>query len=465
MGLQKVQIQVVSDQTFQNNTNIIMSRSVALALGIPRQPFWVTFGSAVDTAYLELSNHSGNLVRIHENLAKKLHLRSQASIYAQFDEQAMRLKFGPLFGILINHMPAENQGQTLGPLTKFLDECVLASSTKGIAVVVFQPQHIQLEKREVTGWAKERGKWTSATFPYPDIIYNRIMSRRIEELPAVQAKLNKLSKHHNIPIFNERFLDKGQVHAILQKDEAIAHLLPYTVPFNLKRVKEAFTHYPILYLKPTNGSLGSGIIRLTRSNKIYLYQYATANGSITRTARSFVQLGKILTQKIKQQPYIIQQGLVLVTFDKRPVDFRVLLQKNRQGKWSVTSTVARIANDRQIVSNLARGGTLRKVPELLAELKLRTKPSSQEIRQRALTIAHSFERHANGHFAELGIDLALDTNGRIWLLEINSKPSKTDDSVLNQGGKIRPSVSKLLDYVHHLAGIEHTVPKARRKRR
>jgi glutathione synthase/RimK-type ligase-like ATP-grasp enzyme len=377
----------------------------------------------------------------------------------------MRLKFGPLFGILINHMPAENQGQTLGPLTKFLDECVLASSTKGIAVVVFQPQHIQLEKREVTGWAKERGKWTSATFPYPDIIYNRIMSRRIEELPAVQAKLNKLSKHHNIPIFNERFLDKGQVHAILQKDEAIAHLLPYTVPFNLKRVKEAFTHYPILYLKPTNGSLGSGIIRLTRSNKIYLYQYATANGSITRTARSFVQLGKILTQKIKQQPYIIQQGLVLVTFDKRPVDFRVLLQKNRQGKWSVTSTVARIANDRQIVSNLARGGTLRKVPELLAELKLRTKPSSQEIRQRALTIAHSFERHANGHFAELGIDLALDTNGRIWLLEINSKPSKTDDSVLNQGGKIRPSVSKLLDYVHHLAGIEHTVPKARRKRR
>jgi glutathione synthase/RimK-type ligase-like ATP-grasp enzyme len=465
MGLQKIQLQIVPEHQFTNDSNIIMSRSVALALGIKEQPFWVTFGSAADTGYLTLSSRSGNLVRIHENLAKKLHLRSQPSIYAQYDEKAMRLQFGPLFGVLINTTADPKQENVLGPLTKFLDECVLAGITRGTAVAVFQPDQIDLEKRSITAWVKEKGKWISAKIPYPDIIYNRITSRRIEEQVNVQKKLEKLTHYHRIPMFNERFLDKWQVHEILKQDESISPMLPKTIRFNLKKVKDLFAHFPCLYLKPTNGSLGGGIIRLSKAHQTYLYQYATPNGTSTRVTSSFLELSKILTHRIKKQPYIIQQGLSLITYDKRPVDFRVLIQKNKEGKWSVTSAVARIANDQQIVSNLARGGTLRKVHELLAELSvLKNKPTSNDIRQTAMRIANAFELHAKGHFAELGIDLALDTNGRIWLLEINSKPSKTDDTVLNQGVKIRPSVTKLFDYVQFLAGI-HPSKMKRRKRR
>jgi glutathione synthase/RimK-type ligase-like ATP-grasp enzyme len=465
MGLKKIQLQIVPEHQFTNNSNIIMSRSVALALGIKEQPFWVTFGGAADTGYLALSTHSGNLVRIHANLAKKLNLRSQPSIYAQYDEEAMRLRFGPLFGVLINGTQDSKQENVLGPLTKFLDECVLAGITRGTAVAVFQPEHIDLNQKAILGWVKEKGKWIQSKIPYPDIIYNRITSRRIEELKNVQKKLDKLTNYHRIPMFNERFLNKWQVHEILQKDDSISSMLPETYRYNLKKVKEAITKHPCLYLKPTNGSLGGGIIRLTKVHQTYLYQYATPNGTVSQTTTSLLKLGKILDHKIKKQPYLIQQGLSLITYDKRPVDFRVLTQKNKEGKWTVTSAVARIANDRQIVSNLARGGTLRKVHELLAELtQLSKKPTSKEIRQTAMHIANAFEKQAEGHFAELGIDLALDTKGRIWLLEINSKPSKTDDTVLNQGAKIRPSVTKLFDYIHYLAGIK-TAPLTRRKRR
>ncbi|MCH5584334.1 YheC/YheD family protein [Shimazuella sp. AN120528] len=465
MGLQKIQLQIVPEHQFTNDSNIIMSRSVALALGIKEQPFWVTFGNAADTAYLSLSNRSGNLVRIHEKLAKKLNLRSQPSIYAQYDEKAMRLKFGPLFGVLINTTPNPSQEHVLGPLTKFLDECVLAGITRGTTVAVFQPNKIELDNRLITAWIKEKGKWINTKIPFPDIIYNRITSRRIEEQVNVQKKLDKLTSYHQIPMFNERFLDKWQVHEILKQDESISSMLPKTTRYSLKKVKESLTHLPCLYLKPTNGSLGGGIIRLSKAHQTYLYQYATPNGTHTRATNSFLELGKILSHRIKKQPYIIQQGLSLITYDKRPVDFRVLTQKDKEGKWSVTSAVARIANDRQIVSNLARGGTLRKVHEVLAELPaLKHKPTSNDIRQTAMKIANTFEQHAKGHFAELGIDLALDTNGRIWLLEINSKPSKTDDTVLNQGGRIRPSVSKLFDYVHFLAGIHSSKPARRRRR-
>jgi glutathione synthase/RimK-type ligase-like ATP-grasp enzyme len=464
MGLQKVQLQIVSGHQFTNDINIVMSRSVALALGIKSQPFWVTFGGAADTGYLSLSSHSGNLVRIHADLAKKLHLRSQPSIYAHYDDRAMRLQFGPLFGVLINATPDAKQENVLGPLTKFLDECVLAGITRGTAVAVFQPEQIELDKRIISAWIKEKGKWIITKIPYPDIIYNRITSRRIEEQKNVQKKLDKLTSYHRIPMFNERFLDKWQVHEILKQDDSISSMLPYTIRFSIKKVKASIARFPCLYLKPTNGSLGGGIIRLSKVHQTYLYQYATPNGTSSRITTSFLELSKILTRRIKRQPYLIQQGLSLVTYDKRPVDFRVLTQKNKEGKWSVTSAVARIANDRQIVSNLARGGTLRKVHEFLAELtELSKKPTSSDIRNTAIQIANAFEKNARGHFAELGIDLALDTNGRIWLLEINSKPSKTDDTVLNQGVKIRPSVTKLFDYVHFIAGIKNTTP-ARRKR-
>ncbi len=462
MGLQKVHLQVVPENQFPANTNIIMSQSTALALGITSQPFWVSYGSAADTGYLSLSSHSSNLVRIHTTLANRLQLTGQQAIYAMFDTKAMRLKFGPLFGIVINVSPNEKQEQCFGPLTKFLDECVAAGKARGTQVAVFQAEKIDLEKRTIkTAWIKQKGKWIATTLPYPDIIYNRITSRRAEEQTQVQSKFKKLSQYHRIPLFNERFLDKWQVHEILQQDNSIQHMLPHTIQYDLKQISNMLKQHNFIYLKPTNGSLGGGIIRLTKAHKTFLYQYATMNGTITRAVSSPVELSKMLSRRIGKNPYIIQQGLALVTYEKRPVDFRVLVQKNKEGKWSVTSSVARIANDHHIVSNLARGGTLRKVPELLNELSLSKKPSSGEIQKTAITIAKAFEKHAQGHFAELGIDLALDTKGRIWLLEINSKPSKTDDTVLNQNTSIRPSVNKLFDYVHHLADIK---PPRRRRR-
>lgn len=462
MGLQKIQLQIVPEDQFPQNSNIIMSQSVAQALGIKTQPIWVTYGSAADTGYLSLHSHPSNLIRIKAPLAKKLHLTDQLAIYTKFDLKAMSLQFGPLVGILINTLPNQKQEHLFGPLTKFLDECVAAGKTRGTQIAIFQAEHIDLEKRRITtAWIKQKGKWIKTTIPYPDMIYNRINSRRIEEQTEIQTKLRRLIDYHRIPLFNERFLDKWQVHEILQQDKSIRHMLPHTIPYELKQIKKMLSEYTCLYLKPTNGSLGGGIIRLTKVHKSYLFQYATLNGTNSRTTTSFIELSKMLTRQIGKNPYLIQQGLNLVTFENRPIDFRVLIQKNSKGKWSVTSAVARIANDRHIVSNLARGGTLRKVPEVLKELHLAKKPTSLQIQHTAINVAEVFEKHAKGHFAELGVDLALDTKGQIWLLEINSKPSKTDDSVLNQNSSIRPSVNKLFDYVHFLAGIKPT----RRRRR
>ena len=84
------------------------------------------------------------------------------------------------------------------------------------------------------------------------------------------------------------------------------------------------------------------------------------------------------------------------------------------------------------------------------------KPSSQDLRDLALDISEAFETLVDGHYAELGIDLALDQNGKVWLLEINSKPSKTDDTITNSTLTIRPSVTRLIEYVCFLTGLSKT---------
>jgi hypothetical protein len=453
MGLARVQIEILPERHFPDHTNMVMSDKLSKLLNIHTQPFWVTFGSAADTGTLALSKMNSNLIRMSSRLASRLRITNQPLINAQFDSHSLRLRLGPLLGILINAHP-ENEDQIFDTMTKFLDECALTGQSHGVRIAVFAPESIYPESKSIQGWIREKGKWLHATLPFPDVIYNRITSRKVEQQEEVQKKLDLLRSSYRIPIFNENFLNKYQVHQILFKDEQIRKMLPETYTFNGKRLTEMSNRYPVLYLKPSNGSLGGGILRIMKSDGKWVYQSASPNGTITRATRTIHEMNKLLIRKIRRQPYLIQQGLMLVKYEGRQVDFRVLVQKNKLGEWQITSSVGRIANDQHFVSNLARGGTIRKAADVLAELEnFPNKPSITTLRNVSLEICHTFDRLAEGHFAELGIDLAIDQQGKIWLIEINSKPSKTDDTVANPTLTTRPSVTRLIDYVTYLTGL------------
>ena len=74
------------------------------------------------------------------------------------------------------------------------------------------------------------------------------------------------------------------------------------------------------------------------------------------------------------------------------------------------------------------------------------------LREAALKIAHSLDQRVPEHFAELGIDLAISSDGRVWLLEINSKPAKNDNTPWMEN-KIRPSLRQIVLYSRHLCGL------------
>jgi glutathione synthase/RimK-type ligase-like ATP-grasp enzyme len=220
-------------------------------------------------------------------------------------------------------------------------------------------------------------------------------------------------------------------------------------------LKAMCSKYESVFLKPVRGSLGKGIIKITRSDAGgYQAMFTTTAGTRKQQFPSLVKLFSSINVKMKTVRYQVQQGLQLIDIARRPVDFRALVQKNVSGKWTITSIVARTAGSAHFVSNLARGGTLSTVKEAIGKsnLLIARQEAPERLQRAALEIAEGIDSHIPAHFGELGIDLAVDTSGRVWLLEVNSKPSKNDNTPLSEQ-KIRPSVLRMIQYSRYLSGF------------
>ncbi|QZT34783.1 YheC/YheD family protein [Caldalkalibacillus thermarum TA2.A1] len=340
-----------------------------------------------------------------------------------------------------------------GELNLFLQEVIYCAAERHmIAYVVTLPALVSLSP-PIAGWTYHNGKWHQAHFPVPNVVYNRIPSRKIEH-SSVYQRLKQTLQERNIYLFNQTFLNKWLVHHHLSMADELKPFLPETHRFDGKAsLAMMLSKYPTVFLKPIHGSLGRGIYKLNRLGEGFTSVYSTLNGEIVKSFPRFKSLVVYLSKRINKNNYIIQEGIPILQLKGRPVDFRALMQKNRQGKWSVTSMVARIGAENRFVSNISRGGEVAKLVETLQKCQI---PEIKQIRRSMITIAKRvcqvIDQSLDDHFGELGVDLALTHSGRIYILEVNSKPSKTDHTLLsnNQETKGRPSVHRLLDYCLYL---------------
>ncbi|WP_068773359.1 YheC/YheD family protein [Paenibacillus sp. FJAT-26967] len=366
-------------------------------------------------------------------------------------------KTNPLIGVLIKNVYPDSSKGLFGAITAFCQELDEASRQQNARVFIFTVEGITPGSSQVSGWQYSDGSWKRGTFPVPSVIYNRLTSRVLEARPKVQQFFREAKSAHGSKVFNEKYLNKTEVFQALKNDEACKSFLPESHPFkNYAMLQNMCNKYPVVFLKPVLGSLGKGILRITElGDKTYSCEIPTVNGTNRKVYRSLSKLFSAQLGKLKTSRYQIQQGLALIHVGGRPVDFRALVQKDQKGEWAVTSVVARIAGANHFVSNLARGGSLGTVKETLARTSLPAadlKKISDQIRKAAVAVAAGIQTNIPSLFGELGVDLAVDTSGRVWLLEVNSKPSKNDNTPLDSsGGKIRPSVRRVIRYSKYLA--------------
>lgn len=443
----KVKIQVQSAGLFSDEKIIVLSDVLVKKWKLPTQStLQLCFGSAKHEVKIVPISQAG-ILRINDSLAAKFSLSHGDSLCIHYKSATRTLHIGPLIGVLISRVYPGAVEKPFGATTAFSRELSDACKIYGASVFFFTPEECR-PGDTLRGW-HYAGKWVKGTFPVPNIIYNRLTARKLENRANVQQFIQHAKNQHQAILFNEKYLNKTEVFDALRKETGLQVYLPESYLFrNYQMLKSMCTKYSTVFLKPVTGSLGKGIIRIKRQpDNTYVCHFTNLGGARKQSFDSLAAMFSNLSGKIKQQRHQIQQGLNLISIGGRPVDFRALVQRDEAGQWRITSIVARIAGSHHFVSNLARGGSLSPVKEALVRSNFPGADGNIKLRKAALAIAKGIETQIPGHFAELGIDLALDIQGRVWLLEVNSKPSKDDNTPLaGNESKIRPSVKRLVQY-------------------
>ncbi|MFC4600447.1 YheC/YheD family protein [Cohnella hongkongensis] len=455
MSTPKIDVQVISSGILSDDV-LMLGESLMKQWRIPaQQHLTLHFGSfRHSVTVVPVPRYEG--LRISQTLARRMGIYSGTPLRLLYQTGTRTLSLGPLIGVLVSRDHPHQPDKPFGDITMFCRELTDACRSQGAYVYFFTPNGIGSSPSSVEGWVYAKG-WHRMTLPAPDVVNNRLTSRKLENRPTVQKFVGEVKRRFGAHVFNEKFLDKSEVFDALKKDIGLQKYLPESHSLqNYAMLRSMCSKYGIVFLKPVRGSLGKGIIRISRLGPDnWQASYATAFGTKRQSFGSLAKLFSSISGKIKSVRYQIQQGLHLIEIGGRPVDYRALAQKNASGKWAITSIVARTAGSHHFVSNLARGGTLSTVRESVAKSNLPAQfrgDASLRLSRAALDIARGIDMYIPAHFAELGIDLALDTSGRVWLLEVNSKPSKNDNTPLKEG-KIRPSVRMLIQYARYISGF------------
>jgi glutathione synthase/RimK-type ligase-like ATP-grasp enzyme len=443
----KVKILIQPGSVQADDQVIMLSDALVKKWKIPTQTsLQLRFGSAKHEVKVVPLSQAG-VLRINDSIAAKWGLIHGFPLCLHYKPSTRSLHIGPLIAVMVSRVHVGSPERPFGAVTAFCREMDDASRLYGAAVFFVTPDEVG-QGDMVKGW-HYAGRWIKRSFPLPNIIYNRLTSRKLENRENVQNFVRHAKSDHQAVMFNEKYLNKTEVFDALHNEKGLHIYLPEShLLNNYQLLKTMCAKYSTIFLKPITGSLGKGIIRIKRrADGLYICHFTNLHGARKQSFSSLIQLFKALSRKIKHQRYQIQQGLTLISVARRPVDFRALVQRNGLGQWSITSIVARIAGESHFVSNLACGGSLSTVRDALARSNITSSAGGAiKLRRAALAVAKGIEKQIPEHFAELGIDLALDTEGRVWLLEVNSKPSKDDNTALTTERKIRPSVKQVVKY-------------------
>jgi YheC/D like ATP-grasp len=208
----------------------------------------------------------------------------------------------------------------------------------------------------------------------------------------------------------------------LLAERGLRRFVPETKRFSRASLNEMTARYKMVYFKPTTGTGGNGIARIVRSSS---GKFQVKRGTGTHAAASAKSLFGHLSRIARGRDYLLQKGIYLQASRGRPFDLRVTVQKNGKGKWVPTALFVKLGKKNKIVTNYHQGGKLALVEPTLRRSgygKARIDRYLSQLKALGLQTGRCFDRRSV-RFKELGLDVALDREGRLWILEVNTRPS------------------------------------------
>lgn len=349
-------------------------------------------------------------------LVENMHLPVDLVYQIQFSEG--KTIIGPTIGLLLGE---KNKVYNLNYMEKFNDRFGEYHRFGGVTIA-FSARSVDWEKRIAYGMVYDPVKkhWRYDSTPIPSTIYRRNFHQKKENI----IKLEKLTDNN---LFNSYHFKKSDLY-LLKNNPEIKHHLPSTFLLNnMEELIQFLIENKKIILKPVSLSRGRGIFILELDSErdgFSLYDYRSLT-KVEHRLKDIEGLQALLAEiGILNEEYLFQTYIPLLKVGNRSLDVRVVMQRYNKMKWQCTGIECRVAREDEDLTNISRGGEAMTLDAVVKNSKQGLNYST--VYRNILNLCQRFCRimdQRNEHFAEFGIDIALDEEGFPWILEANIYPS------------------------------------------
>lgn len=346
------------------------------------------------------------------------------------------IQSGPLVGIVIS---SNKKGKLIGngPLFKNIQKEL---TKQGGCSFVFTIEDVK--KNTILGYIynPDENKWYRTNFPFPNIVYNRIYSRK-KELEQPFQHFVTLLEQKNIPFFNPHFLDKLEVYQIMRESPELKNYFPETIPLdNIHNFSRFLEKYHCIYIKPQKSSQGIGIMKIKKINDTFSVKEIDKK----QIFPNITDLWNYLEKATKNKPFIAQMAISPHLYNGNRYDFRILAHWNKD-QYAVTGVGIRQAKKQNLTTHIPLGGKI--IPyEEIKNFK------HEQFIEHIVKKCGEILSETYGFFGEFSIDACLTVQGNYAIFEINSKPMKFDEFIIEQN-----RIKKLIQLFYERAIIRKSI--------
>jgi hypothetical protein len=318
---------------------------------------------------------------------------------------------GPVIGIITAR---KEDGTIAGNSALFIKLQKKLLSQGGISYI-FTPDDVHKDTINGYMYLPDKRHWKKIKAPYPDLVYNRIPFRKMEQEESYQI-LFSILKLKDIPFFNPCFLHKFKLYTILQNDRKLKKYLPKTaLVTDQKSLYSFLAYHHTVYLKPSHSAKGKGIFRLTYLDPQICLEGLTRN----ETYPEFADFWKEWEIELLNKQYLVQEEINSMLYEGKKYDFRILAHAHKD-HYIVTGVGVRQAEQQDITTHIPNGG------KLLPYDLFHSEETDRFIDLAVNLIGNTLTREY-GFFGEFSIDAGISQDGNFFIYEVNSKPMSFDE--------------------------------------
>lgn len=308
--------------------------------------------------------------------------------------------------------------------------CLLAEEVRagGGTLILFDPADAA-RRDPFPAWtpvdpARPFAAWRRVVHPWPDAVYENAYVHLA--VAGYCRGMRMAARARRCPVFNPVLPGKWRMVKLLQAAGLAAYLPETHRLAGADQAARWIDGWGAAYVKPVGGFGGMGVAKVERRGGRYLIRMDRVPGRRGRLCREVDRAGLLRWLASRRRvPHLVQQAVPLLCLRGRAVDFRVVVQRDGEGRWQLVGIIPKWAAKGGVVTNLVAGGERLSLAacERMARAEGKSVPS-ERLAACALSIAEALSRrHPACGLA--GFDLGVDEDGRVYMIEMNPKPARS----------------------------------------